>query len=70
MFLRARLEVGAVRLEEMLGHRLDSRWAVDLQRDAPSEHPGSENEIRVADRVVGVQMRHEDDAQVGRLQRG
>jgi hypothetical protein len=40
----------------------------DLQRDAAADRPGREDQVRVADGVVGMEMRDEGDAQVRRLQ--
>ena len=68
--LRPRLEVGAVGLEEMIGHRFDARRTVHLQRDAPPDHPRREDQIRVSNRVVGMKMGHEGHPQVDRIQRG
>src|SRR5260370_7666301 len=54
----------------MISNGFDSWGVVGLQRHATSERPGSENQVRVANRMVRVQMRNENNAQVCRLQSG
>ena len=63
------LEIVAVGFQQVLGHGLDTAGAVNLQWNAPSEHPGRKNQIRVADRVIGMQVRHEGHAQLDGVQR-
>ena len=68
--LRSRLEVGTVRLEDVIRHPLDSAGTINLQRHAPSKYPRCENQVWITHRMVGVQMRHEDRSQVDGIQRG
>ena len=63
----ARLDVDPVGLEQVLGHRLDALGAVHLERHLPADRPGREDQVGVADGVIGMQMRHERDAQFDRL---
>jgi hypothetical protein len=68
--LRPGLEIGAVRLEQMLRHLLDPVRSIDLQRQPSPEDPRCQHQIGKAGSVVGVQVRHEHDAQVDRIERG
>src|ERR1700737_1435139 len=43
----------------MVGHRFQAVRAVQLQRVLSSDHPRREDQIGVADGVVGMQMREE-----------
>jgi len=47
--LRPRLEVGAIRLEQVLGHSRDADGTVDLERHAPADDPRREDQIRISD---------------------
>ena len=40
----------------MIGHRSRSRRAVDLERLIALQHPRGEDQIRQAERMIGVQM--------------
>ena len=44
--------------------------SVHLERHATAEHPRRQDQVRIADRMIGMQMRHEDDAQLDRIERG
>ena len=57
------LDVLGVRLEQVARHRRDARRPVHLQRRAPLEHPGREHQIGKSERVIGVEMGDEHDAQ-------
>jgi hypothetical protein len=43
--------------------------AVDLQRNTTADRPGREDQVGVTDRVVGVKMGSERDAQPGWFER-
>ncbi len=66
----ARLDVDAVRGEQMLRHRLHALRAVDLEREFAADRPRGKDEIRVANRVIRMQMRRERDAQLHRVECG
>src|SRR5262249_40505643 len=51
-------------VEYVLGHGGDPAWAVNSQRLATSHEPGGENEIGIADRVIGMHMRQKCGADV------
>src|SRR5262249_9922237 len=47
------------RLEDVVGHGLDATRPVDLNGTGSTDDPRRKNEIRVSDRVIRMQMRHE-----------
>ncbi len=53
------LHVGFVGLQQVLRHRLEPGRAEHLDRHIPLQHPGREDEVGVAQRVVGVEVRDE-----------
>jgi hypothetical protein len=65
----AGLDVHAVGLEQVLGHRLETFRPVDLQRHPSSDGPGREDQIGISHGVIRVQMGDEGDAQLGDLER-
>jgi len=56
-------------LKDVTGHALESARAVSLERDAAMQDPGTEDQVGVAQGVVGVQVGEEDDFQVLDVQR-
>jgi hypothetical protein len=48
----ARLDVRPVRFEQMHGHLFQALWPVDLERDSTAQRPGTEDQVRVPDRVI------------------
>src|SRR5690349_15775032 len=63
----ARLDVDAVSLQNMFGHRLQTAWAVNLKRDCPARCPSTEDKVRVASSVIGMKMRHECHLEIARF---
>jgi hypothetical protein len=55
-------------VQEVCGHRLETLGAVYLERHTPSERPRTEDEVWVADGVVGVKVSDEGHAQPGRFE--
>src|SRR5258708_17359727 len=70
LWIGACLIVNPIRLQEMLGHGLQSSWTVDFERRAPAGGPSGQDEIRITGRVIGVEVGHERYLQIGGLPRG
>ena len=49
---------------------VDAARSVHFERHAAAEHPGRQDQIRIADGVIGVQVGHERHAQLDRIERG
>ena len=54
--IRANAYVFRIRRQQVVSHSLQARWAEDRKRRAPAHHPRCQNQIRVAQRVIAVQM--------------
>ena len=63
-------DVLGVRGQQVIGHRPQAARSPDLERLAPLEHPRAQDQIREAERVVGMQVRHEDARQLVGGERG
>src|SRR5215471_17462600 len=57
-------------LQNMIRHRFESRGTVHFERYTAAGRPSCEDEIRIANRVIGVEVRSKSDLQVGRLKGG
>src|SRR5258708_745997 len=44
------------RFEDVVRHRLDADWPVDLNGTGPANGPGRENEVGIPDSVIRMQM--------------
>src|SRR5258708_13151859 len=44
------------RFEDVVRHRLDADWPVDLNGTGPANDPGRENEVGIPDSVIRMQM--------------
>jgi len=67
--LRPDVDVGLPRLHDVLRHIGEAGRPVDLQRRAPSLHPRRKDQIRIAHRVIGVQVGDEGRLQAVRRER-
>src|SRR5215469_4473522 len=65
--VRTCLNVNPIRLQNVFGHGLQARRTIDLERYAPPGGPPRQDEVRIASRVIGVEVRHKSHLQVGRL---
>src|SRR5713226_194344 len=63
------LNVNPIRLQNVLGHRLQSSRTVHFERCAPTGGPSGQDEIRITSRVIGVEVRDKSYPQVGGLKR-
>ena len=63
------LNVDPIRLQNVLGHGLESRRTIHFERCAPTGGPAGQDEIRIASRVIGVKVRRKSYLQVGGLKR-
>src|SRR5713226_8423924 len=61
------LNVNPIRLQNVLGHGLQSSRTVHFERCAPAGGPSGQDEIRITSRVIGVEVRHKSYLQVGGL---
>lgn len=52
----------------MIGHSCDAFGAINLERLTTAYDPGSEDEIGISQRVIGVQMCHEEPCEVSSFQ--
>src|SRR5215471_10271920 len=58
------LNVNPIRLQDVLGHGLKSGRTVHFEGCAPTGSPSGKNEIRIASRVIGVEVGHKSYLQV------
>src|SRR5206468_542185 len=63
------LDVDTVGLEEVVGHALEAFGSVDFQWHPTPDGPGREDQVRVANRMVGVKVGDECHPQLCRLER-
>src|SRR3984893_17795177 len=57
--IRTRLDVHAICLQYVLGHRLQTTWPIDLEPDCTAGCPSTKDQVRVASSVIGMKVRHE-----------
>src|SRR5215467_1865506 len=63
------LNVDPIRLQKMLGHGLKSSRTVHFEGCAATGSPSGQDKIRIASRVIGVEVGHKRYLQVGGLKR-
>ena len=56
--------------KHVIGHGLDAAGTIDFKWTISANHPGREDQIGVAERMIGVQMCYERVQDVGRVERG
>src|SRR5262249_15287652 len=69
LLICTRFNVDPICLHNVLRHSLQSSWTVHFERCAPTGGPSGQDEIRITSRVIGVEVRHKSNLQVGGLKR-
>src|ERR1700730_7300941 len=57
--IRACLDVDTIGLQDMFSHRLQTSWTINFERNCPARCPSTEDQIRIAGSVIGMQVRNE-----------
>src|SRR5216684_5345682 len=68
LWVCAGLNVDAIGLQNVLGHRAQSGWTIYFERCAPTRSPSSKDQIRITSRVVGMKVRHKGHLQIAGFQ--
>src|SRR5215470_192924 len=65
--IHASVDVNAIGLKDVLGHRAQPSGPVYLERSVPARRPSGKNQIRIASCVIGMEVRHKRHLQIGEL---
>src|SRR5262249_42791448 len=66
--IRTCIDVNAIGLQDVLGHRVQSSRTIYFEWGAPTGSPSGEDQIRVASGMIGMEVRHKSYFQVGRFE--
>ena len=68
--VRANVDVFAVSHQDVIGHGFEPGGTKNFERLFPPEHPRTEDEVRVAERVIGMQVSDESSLELGNCETG
>src|SRR5260370_29614523 len=68
LWVCAGLDVDAIGLQNVLGHRVQSGRTIYFERRAPTRSPSGKDQIRITSRVVGMKVRHKGHLQIAGFQ--
>src|SRR5437867_334720 len=68
LWVGAGLDVYAICLQNVFGHRVQSGWTIYFERRAPTRSPSCEDQVRITSGVVRMEVRNKSYLQVAGFQ--